>query len=209
MKLSTEPFEHILIEDFLLPEHLIKLSEIAKWAQENQNKFDDKKFRLTTVFSSEGKEITDWSLENKTDGRSDGEPLKNYFDISDLDLYNTYYQEVLGIMTYLDPKKYHKVDRIHFDIQTIRPNYNYHVHHDNLKKLISIVIYLYPDNNIGTLLHKTETSEGIENPWRINCGTAFVPMLKKSWHSFGSNNNQRSTFNINIYSDQISNIGER
>ena len=41
MKLSTEPFEHILIEDFLLPEHLIKLSEIAKWAQENQNKFDD------------------------------------------------------------------------------------------------------------------------------------------------------------------------
>lgn len=206
MKLKTDPWKHIVLEDFLLPKHFTRLQEIAKWSQEEflklKNTPSKDKIVLSTIYNKDGNQITENFLMNNTKFRSI-QNLNNFFDVSDLDLYNTYYDEVVSIMSYLDNTRYEKIERIHFDVQTVAPEYIHKVHSDMSVKLVSIVIYLDPDNNVGTLLHATEDSVGIENPWVLNGGTAFIPSGSNSLHSFRSNSlAYRTTFNINLYTEK-------
>jgi hypothetical protein len=193
-----------VLEDFLLPEHFTRLREIAKASQKDFLKLKVNlkrdKIVLSTIYDKVGNQITEYYLKNDRDADLSIIDLNKLFDVSDLDLYNTYYDEVLGIMSYLDNIRYEKIKRIHFDVQTIGPDYVHKVHSDRNVKLVSIVIYLDPEDNIGTLLHETEDSVGIENPWVLNGGTAFIPNGKNSLHSFRSNGlKYRTTFNINLY----------
>lgn len=203
MELKTEPWKHIVLEDFLLPEHFTRLREIAKVCQEKffelKNAPEKDKIVLSTIYDKTGNQITEKFLKNNHKFRN-VQDLNKIFDVSDLDLYNTYYDEVLSIMSFLDSSRYEKIERIHFDVQTVGPDYVHKVHSDMSVKLVTAVIYLYPENNIGTLLHKTKDSVGIENPWVLNGGTAFIPHGSNSLHSFRSNNlTHRTTFNINLY----------
>jgi hypothetical protein len=209
MKLKTDPWRHIVLEDFLLPEHFTRLREIAKASQEDflklKNNPKKDKIVLSTIYDKDGNQITENFLRSNTPFRS-VQNLNKFFDVSDLDFYNTYYDEVLSIMTFLDNSRYEKIKRIHFDVQTIGPDYVHKVHSDMSVKLVSIVIYLDPEDNVGTLLHETEDSVGIENPWVLNGGTAFIPSGSNSLHSFRSNNlTYRTTFNINLYTEKAIN----
>jgi hypothetical protein len=206
MKLKTDPWRHIVLEDFLLPEHFTRLREIAKAIQKDSLnlKNDQKKDKilLSTIYDKDGNQITEYYLKYDRDRDRSIQDLNKFFDVSDLDFYNTYYDEVVSIMTFLDmdSSRYEKIERIHFDVQTVVPDYVHKVHSDRSVKLISIVIYLDPEDNVGTLLHETEDSVGIENPWVLNGGTAFIPSGKNSLHSFRSNGlTYRTTFNINLY----------
>lgn len=186
MKLILDPWKHILLEDFLNQEDFIKIRNISKVSS---NEIRDDKYRLVASYDIKGNKL--------------GLTGRNAYPLMLEGLFESYYEECLSILAFLDPSKIPYVERINFEIQSVMPNYGYRIHHDSLSKLLSIVIYLDPDNNFGTFIHKDENSEGKEIPWCLNSGIAFSAIGHHTWHSFKSNNERRATFNINLYNGTL------
>lgn len=188
MKLKTDPWKHILLYDFLAPDDFISLREIAK---ERIRGLKDEKVRIVKTYDSYGKELS--SVETNDDG----------YDLDFKGLFESYFEISKSILAFIDPSKATKIKKINFEIQSVCANYNYEIHHDRLDKLLSIVIYLDPDHNYGTFIYESKDSLGHEIEWILNSGIAFSAVKNRTWHSFKSNSQRRTTFNINLY-DRIS-----
>ena len=186
MKLETDPWKHILLEDFLSESDFTNLRDIAK----NIN-HPDRKTRLVKIYDNNGYEL------RPSDVNDPDDPL-------DYDgLFTSYYDISKSVLAFLDPSKVLDIKTINFEIQSVIPNYTHDIHHDKLDKLLSIVVYLDPDKNYGTFVHKSQNSEGSEIPWVLNSGIAFSASKNYTWHSFKADNKRRSTFNINLYNNRI------
>lgn len=189
MILKNDPWKHILLEDFLSFEDFKSLREIAK--NEIKPLGNKKKIRLVKIYDTNGNEL---NTEDTNDG---GQPL-HYSG-----LFESYFEISKSILAYLDISKIADIKKINFEMQSIEPNFSYKVHCDRPDKLLSIVIYLDPDHNYGTFIHKSESDEGNEIKWDLNSGVAFSARYDHTWHSFKSNEKRRTTFNINLYDSII------
>ncbi len=80
-------------------------------------------------------------------------------------------------------------------------NFKYPIHTESSHKVILFVIYLYPDNDVGTRLYRENDEKSFTKaiPWKPN--TAFMTAITgdndKTWHNWsGSGNPTRITLNI-------------
>ena len=112
------------------------------------------------------------------------------FDVSDpyvLELFIKYKDKVFDLMKELAPEKLddYKTSVIEF-VETPK-GYEHELHCDHINKLLSIVIYISPDKNTGTILYKDKNGlDPYPLDWRPNRAFVFS-RNDDSWHNFKNN----------------------
>lgn len=85
------------------------------------------------------------------------------------------------------PKKLKFFDFAEFNFAIGGKNYKHHVHEDDYRKLLSVVVFLHPKKNIGTNLFLSKKKEGTQEiEWKENRALIFSRIEGKTWHDFGS-----------------------
>ena len=71
------------------------------------------------------------------------------------------------------------------------------IHDEALDKSISIVVYLYPSNSVGTALFKSHSRDSFvkEVEWKPNRAMIFCGQENVTWHDFYSREEPRVTLN--------------
>ena len=143
--------------------------------------------------------------------------IKDAIPIPNLKSMHTKYSPILDqILFKLSPLKSHLIDRYDYQLTVSGKDYKYQIHDDVPHKLLSTVIYLYPEDNFGTFLHSSlEAKEGF-NPsnttgikWKKNRAFIFPRINKKTWHSFqGDGKSNRLTLVINVSTNRIDEVNE-
>lgn len=104
-----------------------------------------------------------------------------------LNIYNKYQVEMLGMLSELAPEKVLKLQFTELNLVSTGKNYVYPIHNDTYDKLLSVVIYIAPELNTGTILYDTATGDNSrEVEWKRNRAFAFS-RTEETWHSYQSN----------------------
>jgi hypothetical protein len=126
-----------------------------------------------------------------------GSSYLNKLDI--LDLYDTYHNRMISYLSKLCPDKVSKYKFTELNVVSTGKDYKFHIHNDSIDKLLSVVIYIAPENNMGTILY--DTKEGL-NPYIIEWepNKAFIfSRNEHTWHSYEADMvNQRVTLVYNL-----------
>ena len=115
--------------------------------------------------------------------------------------YTPHLREILGVLA---PRKLQAYEYSDFHLITSGKNYKHPVHDDVPRKLLSVVVYISPEKNNGTFIHKGKykmTPVG-EVEWKPNRAMIFSRRDRKSWHSYsGDTINDRLCviYNLNTY----------
>lgn len=100
--------------------------------------------------------------------------------------------------TFLHSRKYnsyYSMPSFHF----LKPNAGFHPIHDEvIDKTISIVVYLYPEESVGTRLYKNCSNQSFECEvkWKPNRALIFCGNENITWHDFGTDHRPRVTLNF-------------
>ena len=123
-------------------------------------------------------------------------------------LHKKYLKKIVGYLNELNPQKASLFDSSEFRIAVQGKNYTYPYHVDTPKKILSTVIYMEPENNIGTLLSssgKNDNTKEIE--WKRNRALIFSRKNNVTWHSLKSDGkNVRITIIFNLMSDSVKKV---
>lgn len=116
----------------------------------------------------------------------------------------TYLNPLLAILSCLSKKKPELYEFSDFHLITTGPDYQHQIHDDIPKKLLSVVVYLNPEKNNGTFIHKdrdTPSPVG-EVEWKQNRAFIFSRKDRQTWHSYAANHiDDRfcAIYNLNTY----------
>lgn len=100
-------------------------------------------------------------------------------------LHSNYHQKAVKILENIAPEKVNLYDYSEFMIIKSGKNYKFPIHDDTPNKLLSGVIYLYPEKNTGTLFYSDKKgSEKEIIDWKPNRAVFFSRVERKTWHSF-------------------------
>jgi hypothetical protein len=101
-------------------------------------------------------------------------------------LIHKYENKMINYLNELNPKKNALYDYAEISITISGKNFNYPIHNDSLTKILSGVIYLWPEINIGTIIYDDNKKNPKEIKWKVNRAFVFSRKDKGSWHSYGS-----------------------
>jgi len=125
-------------------------------------------------------------------------------------LQNKYYPKALKILEEISPEKVKLYDYSDFTLILTDKNKKFPIHDDTPDKLLSGVIYLYPEKNSGTKFFDNQKGENeriIE--WKINRGVFFSRIERESWHSYESDGiTNRITLVFNLKTNKIKKVYE-
>lgn len=78
------------------------------------------------------------------------------------------------------------------------------IHDESSDKTVSVVVYLYPEASVGTILYKknSRNSESKEISWQQNSAMLFCGVKEITWHDFCSRENSRVTLNFFLRTTQ-------
>ena len=111
-----------------------------------------------------------------------------------------YLEKGISILKELNEKKISLIDYSDFTIIKTKKNKKFPIHDDTFNKLLSGVVYLYPENNIGTIFYNTKNGKDknvIE--WKINRAVFFSRIERETWHSYEADSaNDRITLIFNL-----------
>ena len=97
-----------------------------------------------------------------------------------------------------------------FSIVKTNKNSKFPIHDDAPNKLLSGVIFLYPQDNKGTIFYNNKSGEGkTEIDWKINRAVFFLRKERETWHSYeGDKKNDRIAlvYNLMTYRKNIREI---
>ena len=127
--------KYVVIDNFLKEEHFNYL---------NNFKISNKDERITfknCIIPKENKIINSKDYDKIFDDK-----LTTEFN-------NTYYPIVLDLMKKLNKSNISKFKYMEFTLVNTPKNFTFPIHFDSKLKLISIVIYISPEKNIGTWLY--------------------------------------------------------
>ena len=102
-------------------------------------------------------------------------------------LIHKYENKMINYLNELNPKKNKLYDYAEISITVLGKNFNYPIHNDSLTKILSGVIYLWPEINIGTIIYDNNKKNPKEIKWKVNRAFVFSRKDKSTWHSYGSN----------------------
>lgn len=147
--------------------------------------------------------------------RKTGEVESEIFDSSFLNEINHKYlpplQDILGIFSERKKEIYDYTD---FHLISTGPDYEHKIHDDVPRKLLSVVVYINPENNNGTFIHrgKYAKSPAGEVEWRQNRAFIFSRLERKTWHSYAADKiNKRYCviYNLGTYKTYKAHLAER
>ena len=102
-----------------------------------------------------------------------------------LRLHKNYHSFAINLLKKLNPKKVNLYEYSEFSLIITGSNYKFPIHDDTPDKLLSGVIYLFPEKNTGTIFYENKKGENkkiIE--WRQNRAVFFSRNEKETWHSY-------------------------
>lgn len=181
-------FPHVVIDNFFTPLEFERLT----------NECSKLKFEPDAVTVLETKVFKS--------GLVDGDGIDHTF-VGELDV--KYRNSLLDLLRKLAPKKVKCFDHSDFHLVRTPANQKFKIHDDTPDKLLSVVIYLSPENNFGTFVHPTrhDQSGGVEVPWKKNRAFIFSRKEMSSWHSYQSDSNSdRVCLVYNLKSNKVSNV---
>ena len=111
-----------------------------------------------------------------------------------------YLEKGISILKELNEEKVSLIDYSDFTIIKTKKNKKFPIHDDTFNKLLSGVVYLYPENNVGTIFYNTKSGKDkniIE--WKINRAVFFSRIERETWHSYEADSaNDRITLIFNL-----------
>ena len=125
-------------------------------------------------------------------------------------LHSNYHQKALKILNEIAPEKVNLYDYSEFMIIKSGKNYKFPIHDDTPNKLLSGVIYLYPEKNTGTLFYSDKKgSEKEIIDWKPNRAVFFSRVERKTWHSFeGDGKSDRIVLVYNLIAKDLRKVFE-
>jgi len=116
-----------------------------------------------------------------------------------LDIHKTYHNDMIYYLTELAPDKVSKYKFTELNVVSTGKDYKFRIHNDTYDKLLSVVIYISPDDNKGTILYSTESGDNPkEIVWVPNRAFIFS-RNNTTWHSYESDKiNSRLTLVYNL-----------
>ena len=114
----------------------------------------------------------------------------------------------MALLEELNPQKVKLYDYSEFHIIEVGANYKFPVHDDTPNKLLSGVIYLKPEENMGTIFYKNKKGDGKKiTDWKMNRGVFFSRNEKETWHSYqGDNKSNRIALVYNLMTNRIKEV---
>ena len=121
------------------------------------------------------------------------------------EIHNSYHNQMINWLKELAPEKLQHYWYTELNVVNNGKDYVFPIHSDSRDKLLSVVIYIAPENNEGTWLYEDKTGK---NPKQIEWLTnrAFVfSRNDHTWHSYKADGKQnRMTLVYNLRSKKLS-----
>ena len=99
-------------------------------------------------------------------------------------------------------RKYSETPQIDTHISVVPPlPYKHVIHDESANKILSIILYVTPISNKGTLMYTADDENTLVKtvPWKQNSAFVFCGREQSTWHSFESDEtNNRITLNFFI-----------
>jgi hypothetical protein len=120
-----------------------------------------------------------------------------------------YKNKMFNYLKILEPEKVKFFDYwdIHWSISG--ENFSFPIHNDAYFKLLSVVVYIYPEKNFGTFIYNSNKPEDLvkEIEWLPNKAFIFSRKDKSTWHSYKSNNkDKRFTVNLHLCTKKLDDV---
>ena len=111
-----------------------------------------------------------------------------------------YLEKGISILSELNKEKVRLIDYSDFSIIKTKKNTKFPIHDDTFNKLLSGVVYLYPQTNIGTIFYNTKNGkEKKVTEWKVNRAVFFSRIERETWHSYEADSaNDRITLIFNL-----------
>ena len=125
-------------------------------------------------------------------------------------IHKNYFSIAIEILNEINPEKTKLYEYSDFTIIVTKKNSNFPIHDDTPNKLLSGVIYLYPNDNSGTIFYndKNGSNKRIIG-WKPNRGVFFSRVEKETWHSYkGDGVNDRIALVYNLNTNRIKEVYE-
>ena len=123
-------------------------------------------------------------------------------------LHEKYHNKVFQLLKSISPKKAELYEYSDFSIVRTGKNYKFPIHDDTPNKLLSGVIYLYPEKNTGTIFYSNKKGDDKNIVgWKQNRGVFFARVEQETWHSFeGDGQSDRVVLVYNLATTQIKKV---
>lgn len=111
-----------------------------------------------------------------------------------------YLPRAFNILKELNPEKIKLFSYSDFSIIKTNKNSKFPIHDDTPNKLLSGVIYLYPENNSGTVFYNSKSGDNKTSiEWKQNRAVFFSRKERETWHSYeGDQINDRVALVYNL-----------
>tara|TARA_B110000967_G_C18851655_1_gene544972 strand:+ start:1177 stop:1812 length:636 start_codon:yes stop_codon:yes gene_type:complete len=125
------------------------------------------------------------------------------------DLHKNYHDKAINILKKLYPKKLDLYDYSDFSLIVTHKNFTFPFHDDTPNKILSGVVYLYPEKNIGTIFSK-DNKKGLNNKvidWKQNRAVFFSRKERETWHTYkGDGKNNRVVLVYNLCTKRLRDV---
>lgn len=188
-KLLTDPWPHKIIDNVLTEQEYLSICNEAKILE-----------RLAIHEPRDPNGL--WMFKAKEFGISDKIiDLIMDINIKLLRSYNSVLKDFDQAM--ISKIGYFSIPRFNF----IGPHVNGTIHDEGESKTMALIIYLSPEESIGTKLYKEENYNSLVKTvdWKINRGFLMCSNPGITWHSFHADSKPRMT--LNFYYEKFEKIG--
>ncbi len=123
-------------------------------------------------------------------------------------IHNNYFSKAINLLKEISPEKVNLYDYSDFTIIITKKDSKFPIHDDTPNKLLSGVIYLYPEKNSGTIFYSDKKGSNktlIE--WKPNRAVFFSRKEKETWHSYeGDKINNRIALVYNLMTHRLKDV---
>ena len=187
-----EPWPHLLVDDFFTPGEFKFLYEESKKMVEDIQ--PDEKIILQDFWKWKRKRPSDKrTVTEKREKTAKSEKYLNHFT-------KKYTPICMKYLDQLAPHKMMLFDRFSTKLQATggdEEKSSHSLHTDPEDKLLTIVVYVYPEHHVGTSIGTRESTSPVE--WKQNRALIFT-REDYTWHNYPTlGHGPRVTYNVHVY----------
>lgn len=123
-------------------------------------------------------------------------------------LNKNYHLKAMEILNKLYPEKCGLYEYSEFHIIETGADCEFPIHDDTPNKILSGVIYLKPEKNVGTIFYSNKKGEGKKIiDWKLNRAVFFSRNERETWHSYkGDGKSNRIALVYNLMTNRIKDV---
>ena len=211
-EILTDPWPHIIIDDFLADHHLNSLLSLSydenpKLESPSVSSYQIINKEYKKKFPKKWEKLGKKNVIKKPNGTNIPKSLV-------LGISKGYKNLLLEILKELNPRRIPLYDYTEVQIASTHKDTVYRMHTDSPDRLLTCVVYLKPESNTGTVMSVSENGPDIKTvEWKRNRAFIFSsikdlnpvpkPGLIQTWHRWqGDNLNSRHVLIIILRSDK-------